>query len=211
MSSCRPRTMPRSGASRSPTPGANRATSSSPPSPRSRWRRRWPTQRTRPFPSCSCRRNTSPPPAPSWRRVGAAARAKPSCGLPISRSSRARRSARSRSRPIAPAFSAAATTSATPSRCWTDGASPTPSEPCSIRYSRCAGACGCRRAAWRVSPSGRSWGLRARRCSMPSTSIRTPTPSNGRPRWHGRRRRFSCAISTSRPARPASISASPDT
>ena len=31
MSSCRPRTMPRSGASRSPTPVANRATSSSPP------------------------------------------------------------------------------------------------------------------------------------------------------------------------------------
>jgi cyclic beta-1,2-glucan synthetase len=55
------------------------------------------------FPSCSCRPSTSPPPVPSWRRVGAAARAKPSCGRPISRSSRAsdrRGRDRNRSRPL---------------------------------------------------------------------------------------------------------------
>ena len=54
-SSSRPRTTPRSAASRSRTRAAARARSSSPRMPSSCWRRRPPTRRIRPSPSCSCR------------------------------------------------------------------------------------------------------------------------------------------------------------
>ncbi len=195
-SSSRRRTTPRSDAFPSSTRAVDRAISSSPPMPRSCWRRRSPIRRIRPSPSSSWRPSTWPAPAPSWRRAVGAARANPSCGPPIWRSSRARRSARSRSRPIAPASSAAATTSAMQSPRSTDGACPTPSEPCSIRFSRCAGACGFPRAARRGSPSGRWWPRRARRCSTRSTSTRTPMPSSGPPRWPGPRHKCSCATST---------------
>ena len=47
---------------------------------------------------------------------------------------------------------------------------------------------------------------RARRFSTPSTGIRIPTPSSGRPRSPGPRRRCSCAISTSLRRRRVSIS-----
>ena len=83
------------------------------------------------------------------------------------------------------------------------------SEPSSIPYSPCAAACGSSRARQYASRSGPSSRLPAPICWVWSTNIRTPTPSNARPRWPGPRRRCSCAISMSTPKRPASFSASP--
>ena len=210
-SSCRRRTTPRSGASRSPTRAAEsrdiELTSYAeivlaPPLADVGAPGLLQAVRADRVPRRS-RRHPGDAPAPR-------ARASRSCGRPISRSSRARRSATSRSRPTAPASSAAATTFGNAGR---RGRRPTP-----LQHRRHRARSGLRaaparadprRAARRGSPSGRWWRPRARRCSTSSTSIRTQRLRAGGRRWPGPRHRCSCAISASRPARPASSSASP--
>ena len=89
--SSRPRTMPRSVASRSRIPAAGCARSRSRPMPSWCWRRRPPTSRIRPSPSCSSRPSISPTSAPSWRRGGGARRRSRRSGRRISPSSTAKR------------------------------------------------------------------------------------------------------------------------
>ena len=93
-SSCRRRTTRRCAASRSPTWGAEPATSKSPPTPSSSWLRRPRTWRIRRFPICSCRPNLCRSSAPCSRRAGS--------GHPTSSrlgGARGRRGRRNRRRP----------------------------------------------------------------------------------------------------------------
>ena len=64
------RTTPRCAASRSPTTAARSGKSSSPPTPKSCWRRRPPTMRTRHSQRCSSRRSSLPRSARFWPRGG---------------------------------------------------------------------------------------------------------------------------------------------
>ena len=79
-----------------------------------------------------------------WRHGDVAAPTSPRSGPRIWRSSKARRSANRRSRPTAPASSAAVTILLHRLRWSTAAASPTPSAPSSTRCSLCADACGFR-------------------------------------------------------------------
>jgi cyclic beta-1,2-glucan synthetase len=181
------------GWSRTGATGCARSTSL--PTPSSRSHRRPPTRRTRLSPSSSCRPNISPRRASSSRRGGAARAASPRSGPRISPWSKARAWASPRARPIAPASSAADARCARRWRWWTACRSPTQPARCSIRFSRCAGACGSRRAARCASPSGRSSRPPAATCWISWTSIATRTPSSARRRWRGPRRRCSSPIS----------------
>ena len=79
------------------------------------------------------------------------------------------------------------------------GLRPAPARADRARRARCA------------SPSGPWSHPRAKRCSTSSTSIATPTPSSGRPRSPGPRRRCSSITSASVRARRACSSVSRDT
>jgi len=89
----RRRTTPRSVDGLSPMPAVRRVTSRSPPTP-NRAAPHWPMQRTRPSPRCSYRRIAAS--APSCRSRRRSGPDEPSCGPPISRSSKAKRSVTSR-------------------------------------------------------------------------------------------------------------------
>ncbi len=170
------------------------------------------TSRIRPFPSCSSRPSISPMSAPSWRPAGDACAdgARDLGGASRRRRRRGGRQARDRDRP---------------------GPLPRPRprrpnadrgdrRPAALEHGRHRARSDLRAAPPRAGRARRDRAHRLlddgrvdsrRRCSTSSTSIATPPPSSGRPRWPGPRRRCSCITSASIRARRRCSSVSPAT